>query len=149
MIIHSSFIVAVKVIPLAYVGTDPNFLELLKREIEIMQKIKHPNIVRMYDAARTKHNLYMFLEYCKDGDLSNHLMRRQNRLSERESVDVLKQIVEGFKTLYANNIVHRDIKPANIMLHEGVAKITDFGFARVIDANMEDEGVFSKVGTPL
>jgi serine/threonine-protein kinase ULK/ATG1 len=35
------------------------------------------------------------------------------------------------------------------MLHEGNAKITDFGFARVIDANMEDEGVFSKVGTPL
>lgn len=103
----------------------------------------------MYDAARTSRNLYMFLEYCKDGDLNNLLMRRQNRLTERESTDILRQIVAGFSTLYQKQIVHRDIKPANIMLHEGNAKITDFGFARVIDANMEDEGVFSKVGTPL
>ena len=46
--------------------------------------------------------------------------------------------MEGFKTLYKNNIIHRDIKPANILLHEGIAKITDFGFARVIENNMEE-----------
>lgn len=65
-----------KVVPLEYVGTDPSFLDLLKREIEIMQKIKHKNIVQMYDAARTSRNLYMFLEYCKDGDLNELLLRR-------------------------------------------------------------------------
>jgi serine/threonine-protein kinase ULK/ATG1 len=54
----------------------------------------------MYDAARTSRNLYMFLEYCKDGDLNNLLMRRQNRLTERESTDILRQIVAGFSTLY-------------------------------------------------
>jgi serine/threonine protein kinase len=51
--------------------------------------------------------------------------------------------------LYNNSIIHRDIKPANILIHEGVAKLTDFGFARVIDSGMEDQGAFSKVGTPL
>ena len=48
----------------------------------------------------------------------------------------LKHIVEGFKKLHSLKIIHRDIKPANILLHNGVAKITDFGFARVIESGM-------------
>jgi serine/threonine-protein kinase ULK/ATG1 len=63
---------------LKFIGTDAKFLELLKREIEIMQKIEHINIVRMYGAARTGRNLYMFLEYCEEGDLNNMLQRREN-----------------------------------------------------------------------
>lgn len=52
--------------------------------------------------------------------------------------------------IYENNIIHRDIKPANILLHEGVAKISDFGFARHIDKLNKDEvNELSKVGTPL
>jgi serine/threonine protein kinase len=48
----------------------------------------------------------------------------------------MKHIIEGFKVLYKAKIIHRDIKPANILLHKGVAKITDFGFARVIETEM-------------
>lgn len=52
--------------------------------------------------------------------------------------------------IYENNIIHRDIKPANILLHEGVAKISDFGFARHIDKLSKDiVNELSKVGTPL
>ena len=61
-----------------------------------------------------------------------------------------KQISDGFQLLYKNNVIHRDIKPANILLNDGVAKLTDFGFARFIDDNqMEKTGNYSKVGTPL
>lgn len=45
-------------------------------------------------------------------------------------------------------MIHRDIKPANILLHDGIAKISDFGFARVVD-DMEDRDHFTLVGTPL
>jgi serine/threonine-protein kinase ULK/ATG1 len=57
-----------------------------------------------------------------------------------EAVIFLKHIVEGFKSLYQQKIIHRDIKPANILLSGGVAKITDFGFARVIENEMN--GIF-------
>jgi serine/threonine protein kinase len=57
------------VIQLDRISSESKFLELLKREIEIMQQIKHINIVRMYDASKTHKNLYMFLEFCQDGDL--------------------------------------------------------------------------------
>lgn len=48
-------------------------IELIKREIGILQKINHPNIVKLYDIARTNNYLYMFLEYCEDGDLKDYL----------------------------------------------------------------------------
>ena len=66
--------------------------------------------------------------------------------------------MEGFKKLYKSKIIHRDIKPANILLHNGVAKITDFGFARVIEtemngyfiySNFKDPAYLSRVGSPL
>ena len=79
------------------------------------------------------------------------------RLSEVEAVVFLKHIVEGFKKLYSLKIIHRDIKPANILIHNGIAKITDFGFARVIETEMNgkifykiiDPSYFSRVGSPL
>ena len=119
----------------------PKMLDLIKREIAILQKIKHPNIVVLYDIARTGNYLYMFLEYCADGELKEYISQKEEkRLSELEAVIFLKHIVEGFKKLYKQKIIHRDIKPANILLHNGVAKITDFGFARVIETEMNGWG---------
>lgn len=58
-------------------------VELIKREIAILQKINHPNIVRLYDVARTSNYLYMFLEYCADGDLKDYMTKKEDkRLSE-------------------------------------------------------------------
>jgi len=55
------------------------------------------------------------------------------RLSEVETRSILAQICEGLRVVHVNNIIHRDIKPANFLIHNGVIKISDFGFARVVD----------------
>ncbi|CAK94087.1 unnamed protein product (macronuclear) [Paramecium tetraurelia] len=142
--------VAVKTIKIATISDTPKMIELIKREIAILQKINHPNIVRLYDVARTNNYLYMFLEYCADGDLKDYMAKKEEkRLSELEAVIFIKHIVEGFKRLYKQKIIHRDIKPANILLHQGVAKITDFGFARVMDSEMNDPAYLSRLGSPL
>ncbi|EGR34357.1 protein kinase domain protein [Ichthyophthirius multifiliis] len=92
----------------------------------------------------------MFLEYCADGDLKSHLEKRGGKLPESEAVQYFRQICEGFKELYKNNIIHRDIKPANILLHKGVAHITDFGFARCLDSTgMNSQLKLTYLGTPL
>ena len=125
-------------------------IELIKREIHILQQATHPNVVKLFDVARTPNYLYLFLEYCNDGDLKKYLQgKTSKRLSEVEAVIILKHIVEGFKKLYQLKIIHRDIKPANILLHNGTAKITDFGFARIIESEMNDPSYFSRVGSPL
>ena len=50
---------------------------------------------------------------------------------------IFRQICDAFSELYPKKIIHRDIKPANILLHNGIAKISDFGFARHIESSME------------
>lgn len=92
----------------------------------------------------------MFLEYCADGDLKDYLSTKEGkRLSESEAIYFLKHLVEGFKELYAKKIIHRDIKPANIMLNEGNAKISDFGFSRILEIGMEEPTFLSRLGSPL
>lgn len=147
---NHSKVVAVKVIPLEKVSTDNKFIKLLKREIEILQKIKHPNIVQMHHATRTTRNLYMFLEYGGDKDLKELLKQRGGKLTESEAVIFFRQICEGFKVIYQNSIIHRDIKPANILINEGKLSITDFGFARCLDSQgMEEQATLTYLGTPL
>ena len=102
-------------------------------------KIKSQYIVTMYHATRTPNNLYMFLEHCNDGDLGVLLKKRNGKLTESEAVVYFRQITEGFKALHDMNIIHRDIKPANILLKEGKAKISDFGFAKCLDTCGMDE----------
>ena len=63
-------------------------------------------------------------------------------------IDILKQICNGFKVVHEKNIIHRDIKPANFLLHKGVIKIADFGFARVVDSVDEQEAL-TFLGSPL
>ena len=113
-------------------------------------KLKHDYIVQMYHATRTANNLYMFLEFCGDGDLKSLIKTRGGRLTEQEAVVYFRQIVDGFSYLYKNGIIHRDIKPANILLQDGKAKISDFGFAKCIDQTGMDEIVKQTLlGTPL
>ncbi|CAD8096079.1 unnamed protein product [Paramecium sonneborni] len=140
-------IVAVKMLPMTE-GTNKNFLKNIKREIDILSKIRSQYIVQLFHAARTQKNYYIFLEYCNGGDLKDLIKSKGGSLSEQDAVTYFKQIIYGFKAIYQENVIHRDIKPANILLHNGIAKISDFGFARVVD-DMEGQEKFTLLGTPL
>jgi len=92
----------------------------------------------------------MFLDYCDEGDLRELLKKRGGHLIESQAIVFFRQIVEGFKVIYSNNIIHRDIKPANIMIKEGKAMISDFGFARCLESTgMDDASKMTFLGTPL
>jgi len=95
-----SKLVAAKAIPIKSISDSGKMLELIKREIAILQKVSSPYIVSLYDVARTSNNLYMFLEYCHDGDLKEYLKKKEGkRLAEPEALIFFRHIVEGFKEL--------------------------------------------------
>lgn len=121
-------LLAVKTIPLETIRNE----QVVRRQIEILLKLKSPNIVKFYKPAKTAKHLYFFLEYCQQ-DLKSYVKIKGGRLSEVETRSILAQICEGLRVVHVNNIIHRDIKPANFLIHNGVIKISDFGFARVVD----------------
>lgn len=102
---------------------------------------------RFYKPAKTKNHLYFFLEYCQQ-DLKNYLKSKGGKLSEKETIDILRQICNGFKEVHKQNFIHRDIKPANFLMHKGVVKIADFGFARAVD-NLDEAQDLTLLGSPL
>jgi serine/threonine protein kinase len=105
--------------------------EIFERELTILSTLIHPNIVKFHQFNRSKRNIYLFFDYCNEGDLEKYLAQRGQYLSESEALHLIKQFIEAFKYLYANSVIHRDIKPANILLHDGVLKVADFGFSKV------------------
>jgi calcium-dependent protein kinase len=75
----------------------------------------------------------MVLELCPDGDLDKFLEQHNLKLPENIAVEILRQLMNGFKELVAHGYIHRDIKPANSLVKSGVHKVADFGFAKRID----------------
>ena len=143
---HKIFL-AIKIISLDNIA-DQKSLDYLKSEIVNMQMANHKNIVRLYDVRRSKSNIYLIMEYCEDGNLEKYLYDRGGRLSEKESIRILRKIVSGYKCLHGLNIVHRDLKLANILTDKGEIKIADLGYSKLVE-NFKKDFLVSRVGTML
>lgn len=127
---------AIKVISMAKL--DKKLLSNLEIEIETMRNCKHENIIELYDVIRSKNHIYLVMENCKGGDLSNYIKRiGKGYLSEKHAKKILAEITRGLKYLNDHNIIHRDLKPQNILMtsvdEDAHAKIADFGFARKLE----------------
>ncbi|KFV79842.1 Inhibitor of nuclear factor kappa-B kinase subunit epsilon, partial [Struthio camelus australis] len=127
--------------------------EVQMREFEMLRKLNHKNIVKLFavEETGTSKQKVLVMEYCSSGSLLNVLEDPANAfgLSESEFLIVLQCVVAGMNHLRENGIVHRDIKPGNIMRLMGedgqsIYKLTDFGAARELD---DDEKFVSVYGT--
>nr|XP_008522787.1 PREDICTED: inhibitor of nuclear factor kappa-B kinase subunit epsilon [Equus przewalskii] len=127
--------------------------EVQVREFEVLRKLNHQNIVKLFAVEETggSRQKVLVMEYCSSGSLLSVLESPENAfgLPEDEFLVVLRCVVAGMNHLRENGIVHRDIKPGNIMRllgEEGqsIYKLTDFGAARELD---DDEKFISVYGT--
>lgn len=81
-----------------------------------------------------------------DEDLAKTIKHKKN-LSEAEALPILKQIINGYRSIYSNDIIHRDLKPANIFFSSQQIKIADFGFA-VKTSDIKKRETYN-VGSPV
>eukprot|EP00760_Papus_ankaliazontas_P020857 PhM_4_TR18593/c5_g1_i1/m.97011/K06641/CHK2; serine/threonine-protein kinase Chk2 len=105
-----------------------------EREIGVLRRVRHPNIVTVHDVFDTKEHVHMVLELCEGGDLFDHVSRTRNGLDEAKARVLFRQLVSAVRYLHHKGIVHRDIKPENILLVEkdkDEIKLADFGLAKV------------------
>lgn len=116
-----------------------------------MKEFKHPNIVSLLEQFENSKSIFLVLELCNGGDLSNFIRKQDGKkLSEECSIRFLYQLCCGLLFLRENNIIHRDLKPANILLTEksenAILKLADFGFARMLESSSL---AHTHCGTPL
>jgi serine/threonine-protein kinase ULK/ATG1 len=136
-------IFAVKTIAKKKINQNPKLRRLFDTEMAVMSKIKHPNILHLYEYLETTNNYYLVIDYCNNGDIENHVKKNQC-LGEQESVYFLMQIMNGFKELHKHKIMHRDFKLANIFLNDDSVIIGDFGFAK-----SGSDMATTKLGSPI
>jgi len=126
-------VAAVKVLP-QQMAADPVFLQRFKREIITLQRLDHPNIVRIYDHGRTDGSYYYAMEFV-DGTSLAAVLEKKHKMDPLEVIRIARECAEALEHSHSRGVVHRDIKPANIILtREGGVKLTDFGIAKVLDA---------------
>jgi serine/threonine protein kinase len=140
--------VALKTLETRNVHNQEDALGRFRREIEILARLNHPNVVRAYDVFRTRTQLYLVLEYIEGCDFGK-LVRRRGPLPVPEAVGYAVQAARGLAYAHSCGIIHRDLKPANLLLaQDGVVKLLDLGLARILLEEEESELKGACLGTP-
>ena len=113
---------------------EPQRQKSVQREIKIMQRLSHENIVKFYEAVDTAKQVIVAMEYIRGISLNGYLkLKPGRRLPEQEAKKLFKQVVAGVGYCHGKSITHRDIKLENILLDEANnIKIIDFGFSTCI-----------------
>ncbi|XP_061607500.1 serine/threonine-protein kinase 36-like isoform X1 [Phyllopteryx taeniolatus] len=137
-------VVALKFMP--KMGRSTKELQSLKKEIDIMSNLQHPNIVKLFDSFETETEVVVVTEYA-EGQLFQ-IIEADGSLPESQVCEIACQLVSALYYLHSRRILHRDMKPQNILFDKnGVVKLCDFGFARAM--SISTMVVTSIKGTPL
>jgi len=127
---------------------DKKEMNLLEREIDIMQKLQHPNIIQLVEVIDTSDTLYLVLEFASGGELFDAVVQKGS-YSEAEAARIIRQILEAIAYVHNHGIAHRDLKPENLLLSNesgqpDFVKIADFGLSKDFGA----EQMATSCGTP-
>jgi serine/threonine-protein kinase len=130
-------IVALKIIAPEYVASARKIARF-QREIRLISRLDHPNVVRAFDADRIANVPYIAMEYVKGQNLHQRLQER-GPLSVEDAIQFIAQAAHGLAHAHDQGVVHRDVKPSNLLLsRDRKLKVLDFGLAVLMEPDSDD-----------
>jgi len=138
-------IVAIKSLAHQFV-LDSNIRNRFKLEADILNTLKHPNIVRVLDFIEEPDGLHLVMEYVEGRTLNKMIGKETGPIPALKALPIFEQILSAVEYAHSKGVIHRDIKPSNIMVtKDNVVKVTDFGIAHIEGSEMTRTG--TKLGT--
>ena len=120
----------------------------LDREIEVLKKLRHPNIVHLYSVIEAEDKIYLIMQYIPGKELFDYIVMKK-KLSEKEACIFFQQLISGIEYLHKIKYIHRDIKPENLLIKEDTKELTivDFGLTNNY-TNSKKNLLSSSCGSP-
>ncbi|XP_030522589.1 CBL-interacting serine/threonine-protein kinase 3 [Rhodamnia argentea] len=122
--------------------------EQIKREIETMKLIKHPNVVCLHEVMGSKTKIFIVLEFVTGGELFDKIVNH-GRMGEDEARRYFQQLINAVDYCHSRGVYHRDLKPENLLLDAcGNLKVSDFGLSALSQQVRDDGLLHTTCGTP-
>ena len=125
--------------------------EGLMREVNLMIKLDHPNIIKLYEYYEDEKKIYLIMELCTGGELFDKIIKNTENgkpFTEQQVAHIFKQMMSAVNYCHKNGIVHRDLKPENLLYfdqsEDSPIKVIDFGMSERFD---HEKFMTEKVGT--
>lgn len=122
---------------------DSNKEEDILNEMEILKRLDHPNIVKIYEFFEFKNKYYFITEFCQMGELFDEI-NKIHKFKEDHAASIMYQLLLSVYYCHINNVIHRDLKPENILLESKdekghyIIKVIDFGTAKIFKPNEKE-----------
>jgi serine/threonine protein kinase len=132
----------------------PQFFERFRREAEIASRLRHPNVITIFDFGRAPDGTCYFVMELLQGESLKEMVKREGPMSLRRAVSLVEQACQGLAHAHAEGCVHRDLKPHNIMVQQlsgrDFVKVLDFGLVKAMEAEEEEQltSTGQVLGTP-
>ncbi len=126
-------------------ATDPHFVSRFRREARAVNRLRHPNIISIYDFGQLADNrFYLSMEYA-DGESVYRLLKMAGRFDVPRALHVLGQLAYAVHHAHSRGVVHRDLKPDNLILvgDDETLKVLDFGVAKIVASDHQESVALS------